>query len=39
MELFLGQTGKDTYYICGKKSGRRCFEASVTLGEREKEES
>lgn len=39
MELFLGQTGKDTYYICGKKRGRRCFEASVTLGEREKEES
>lgn len=33
MELFTGQTGVDTYYICGKKGGRRCFEASVTLGE------
>lgn len=39
MELFLGKTGEDTYYICGKKGGRRCFEASVTLGEKEKEES
>ena len=32
MALFLGETSGDTYYICGKKEGRRCFEASVTLG-------
>lgn len=31
MELYRAQTDERTWYICGKKEGSKCFEASVTL--------